>query len=260
MGESLAWTFDTVAEQYEKMRPGYPDALYDDILKAVPLGPESRAVEIGIGGGQATPPILATGCQVTAVEYGAHLAALCRKKFAKFPNFTVVNAKFEDYTCGEGSCDLVYSAAAFHWIPEEIGYPKVFRMLKRGGVFARFACHPMRDKGNAALWEAVQRLYEVYSPGSTAPVEYTEDDARRRAGLAERYGFTEPFWRLYRRTRTFTPEGYTALLDTYSDQIALPEDVRREFHAKIEEAIREHGGSLTVCDTLDLELARKPLG
>ena len=35
--------------------------------------------------------------------------------------------------------DLVYSASAFHWIPEEIGYSKVYEMLKPGGAFARFA-------------------------------------------------------------------------------------------------------------------------
>lgn len=30
--------------------------------------------------------------------------------------------------------DLIYSASAFHWIPEEIGYTKVYKALKPGGV------------------------------------------------------------------------------------------------------------------------------
>ena len=48
--------------------------------------------------------------------------------------------KFSDNTF-----DLVFSASAFHWVPEKIGYEKVFSMLKNGGVFARFANHPYRD-------------------------------------------------------------------------------------------------------------------
>jgi len=94
--QGLEWTFDTRAQLYEKMRPGYVKALYEDIFSRVPLNGESRAVEIGIGGGQATEPVLQTGCQVLAVEYGENFSRLCREKFRKYPNFSVVTSKFED--------------------------------------------------------------------------------------------------------------------------------------------------------------------
>ena len=61
------WTFNTVAELYEKIRPGYPDELYNAIFAYVPIDGASHAVEVGIGGGQATLPVLKTGCNVTAV-------------------------------------------------------------------------------------------------------------------------------------------------------------------------------------------------
>jgi len=48
------------------------------------------------------------------------------------------------------------------------------------------------------------------------------------------------------------------LLGTYSDHIAMENTIRTEFFAKIEEAINQHGGSMTVYDTIDLQLARKP--
>lgn len=88
--------------------------------------------------------------------------------------------KFEDYECENGSCDLIYSASAFHWIPEEIGYSKVFDMLRSGGVFARFANHPYKDKGREELWQEIQKLYAIYMPGVPAPNEYTEEDAKTR--------------------------------------------------------------------------------
>ncbi|HEY8392354.1 MAG TPA: class I SAM-dependent methyltransferase [Capillibacterium sp.] len=256
--KGLEWTFDTAAEAYERMRPGYPMALYDDLFKMIPLDETSRALEIGIGGGQATLPVLKTGCQVAAVEYGKNLTELCREKFRDYPNFSVVNMKFEEFEGENGSYDLIYAASSFHWIPEEIGYPKVFALLKKGGVFARFANHPYKDKGREELCAEIQKLYAVYMPGVPADNEYTWEEAKKRAELAEKYGFTEISYKLYHRTRTYTAEEYVALLNTYSDHIALGEDIRREFFAKIRETIRKYGGYITLYDTIDLQLARKP--
>ncbi len=261
--QGLGWTFDTVASTYEKLRPGYVDALYRDIFAYCPLDATSTAVEVGIGGGQATRPILETGCTVTAVEPGEQFCALCREKFAAHPKFSVINGKFEESDFPPESCDLVYSASAFHWVPEEIGYRKVFDMLKPGGAFARFANHPWRDKGNpglaAALDEAYAKYYHTYYRSvPKLEDEYTEAQAIRRAEIAEKYGFTDIRYLLYRRTRAFSAQEYTMLLGTYSDHIALPEDVRLPFFRAVEEAIEAHGGTIHIYDTIDLQLARKP--
>lgn len=254
----LGWTFDTVAATYEKLRPGYVETLYQDIFAYRPLDEASHAVEVGIGGGQATGPILATGCAVTAVEPGANFCALCREKFAAYPGFTAVNARFEDADLPPESCDLVYSASAFHWVPEEIGYRKVFDILRPGGAFARFANHPFKDKGRPGMHEALQEVYAIYMPGSLVPNEYSEEQAARRAAIAAKYGFTDIQHRLYRRTRDFTAAEYVQLLGTYSDHIAIEEKTRGRFFREIGEVIDRLGGRITIYDTIDLQLARKP--
>lgn len=261
--QGLGWTFDSVADTYAKLRPGYVDALYQDLLDYKPLDESSVAVEVGIGGGQATRPILETGCTVTAVEPGENFCDLCREKFAEYPNFSVMNGKFEAVDFPPESCDLVYSASAFHWVPEEVGYRKVFDMLKSGGAFARFANHPWRDKGNPALAAALDEAYAEYYHTYYRSVpkledEYTEGQAIRRAEIAEKYGFVDIQHRMYRRTRTFSAQEYIMLLGTYSDHIALPEDVRLPFFRAVEEAIESHGGTIHIYDTIDLQLARKP--
>ncbi len=252
------WTFNTQAERYERMRPGYVPELYEDIFRRVRLDESSTAVEVGIGGGQATEPVLKTGCRVIAVEYGDKLAELCRRKFRDYLNFQAVTSRFEDYPAQESSCDLVYSASAFHWIPEEIGYSKVYKMLKPGGVFARFANHPYRDKGRPGMHEALQEVYAVYMPGTLSADEYTEEQAAKRAKIAEKYGFVDVSHHLYHRTRDYTAAQYVDLLGTYSDHIAIEENTRRKFFAEIEAAINRMGGVITLYDTLDLQLARKP--
>ena len=255
----LETTFNTVAEQYDRMRPTYVEELYDDLWRYGNFGNDVKAVEVGIGTGQATQPVLDCGAAVTAVELGVDLAAFCVRKFAGNPGFKVVNLPFQEYTVPPGSVDLVYSASAFHWIPEEIGYRKVFDMLRPGGVFARFANHPYKDKGKEALHEAMQALYAKYMPRSKFHAEYDMEDARERAEVGEKYGFADNLCRLYKRTRTFTAHQYTDLLGTYSDHIALGKEKRTEFFALIREEIDRFGGTITIYDTIDLELHRKPL-
>ncbi len=261
--KGLEWTFDTVAGRYEKLRPGYPEELYKTIFDYISIDDSSKVIEVGIGGGQATLPVLQTGCTLTAVEYGENFSKLCEEKFKDFKNFSVITEKFENVTFSDSEYDLVYSASAFHWVPEDMGYSKVFNMLKSGGVFARFANHPYRDKGNPGLSEAIDEIYGKYYYGYygtdiKSVKEYTKEQAVQRAGIAKKYGFVDIEHALFYRTRTFSAKEYIELLGTYSDHIAIEENIRMEFFSKIEEAINKHGGSFTLYDTIDLQLARKP--
>ena len=135
----LGGTFDTAVSLYEKMRPGYVGDIYKAIFDYVHIDETSRVVEVGSGSGQATLPVLQTGCSLTAVEYGENFSDLLRDKFSDYEKFSVVTGKFEDVALDNDSYDLVFSATAFHWVPEDIGYPEVFSILKEGGAFARFA-------------------------------------------------------------------------------------------------------------------------
>lgn len=253
-------TFDTAAAAYDRWRPTYAEALYEDLFSAAPIGPGSRVLEIGIGTGQATRPVLETGCALTAVEPGRNLAAFSEEKFRHFPDFQVVISAFEDFSGEDNSFDLIYAATAFHWVKEDVGYEKVFRLLKSGGIFARFANHPCPDPAQSELNDAIQALYAEYLPGRSKepPRPFPPDQAEAVAAIAGRYGFTDLSCRLYRRKRTFTGEEYTQLLGTYSDHLALKESLRREFFARIRETIELSGNRLVLLDTMDLQLARKP--
>ena len=256
----LAHTFNTAVDAYDRCRPTYPAKLYHDLFSymSAPPSPGMTAVEVGIGTGQATRPILDTGCTVTAIELGDAMAAFVRRKFSDCPHFSCINRPFEETPLPPSSCELVYSASAFHWIPEEIGYRKVFDMLCPGGVFARFANHPYYEKGQSELFDAMQALYAVYMPDSRPGGEYTAEQAMARAGIAGKYGFCDIGYRLYHRTRTLSADDYIALLGTYSDHIAIPQPQRTQFFSGLHKVISAFGG-ITLFDTIDLQLARKPL-
>ena len=121
-------------------------------------------------------------------------------------NLSVITNKFENVSFPDSKYDLVYSASAFHWVPEDIGYPKVYAMLKSGGAFARFANHPYRDKGNIVLSEEIDKLYSnyyynYYGIDIKSQKEYSEEQAVQSAQVAEKYGFTDIRHALFHRMK-----------------------------------------------------------
>ena len=95
-------------------------------------------------------------------------------------------------------------------------------------------------------------------PGSSKGSEYGEEAAKSGAELAKKYGFVDVKYKLYHRIRTFTARGYCSLLGTYSDHLAIEEKRRLEFFSKLRQVVEDHGDQITIYDTIDLQLARKP--
>lgn len=252
-------TFDNAAAQYDAVRPEYPRALYQDLFRRRPLTPESQVLEIGLGTGKAAEPVLRTGCRFVGLEPGACLAAIAGERLKSYRNFTLLPQTFQELDCPGGSFDLIYAATAFHWIPEEYGYRRVYELLKPGGVFARFAYHAGPDQKRTALTAEVYQLYRRYMHGGKG--EYralTPADGPRLLAVPEKYGFKAAEFRLYHMEKDFTPEEYRQLLQTYRDHMALEEENRNLLFDGICQAIRRHGGIMTVFYTVDLQLAEKP--
>ncbi len=236
----------------------YLAELYEDLLNYAKPNQDSKVLEIGVGAGQATYPILETGADILAIDKNEELAAISAEKFADSANFKVETVKFEDLDAEAESFDLIYSATAFHEIPTEQGYKKAYDLLKKGGVFARFANHPFKDAAKPSMAAAMQTLYSVYMPfGSAYFRPYNENRAKTRAELAEKYGFTDIAYKRYFRTRTYTAAEYIAYLRTDGDHFEVEEGKREKFFHELEKLINRFGGTIRIVDTMDLQLARK---
>jgi len=235
--------FDTVAQLYGEMRPGYPQALLDDVVSFSGISSASRLLEIGAGAGQATKLFATVGCPITSLELGANLAEEARKAVSDFPQVEILNVKFEDWTLEENAFDLVFSGSAFHWIPPEIGYARCAAALKTGGSIALFWNGDSRPTGG--VYDEVQKVYDRVTPEMSRGKGYDRKDTARidRDAMVAAGFFDEPIYKEYAWSRTFSAEDYAKLCCTYSDHIALPDEQREELCQGLIEAINAFGGT-----------------
>lgn len=250
----LRMTFNEDELNYDRFRPTYLPELFEQILNAA--GRPGKALEIGIGTGQATQSFLDAGYRLTAIDIGSRMIDFCRQKFAGTPHFQAVCADFESFDPGE-SYDLIYSATAFHWIPEQTGYPKAKALLRPGGTLALFWNHPYVNRDDDPLHREISRIYQKYQPGP-APAEFSPKDCHPILARLERYGFDNIRSTLFHGVRTLEAREYIALMNTYSCHRAMPADRKRGLEQEIAQAIDHSGGTLKIYDTIDLYLAQRP--
>ncbi|AIQ14023.1 class I SAM-dependent methyltransferase [Paenibacillus durus] len=250
-------TFNEDVENYDKWRPTYCEELFKDIMAYSQIEQGKKAIEIGIGTGQATRPFLKMGCELTAIELGKDLAEYSKLKFREYKYFKVCNTTFEEFECPDDSIDIIYSATAFHWIPEEIGYPKVSKLLKTHGTLALFWNRPFVSRENDELHQNIQGIYQKYRPSNTKIIENDTERYNNISKTIQAYGFSDVVFKLYHLTRRFSSTDYIALLNTYSDHRSMPSSTKELFEDEIKEAIIKSGDVLNVYDTIDLYLARK---
>ncbi|MCR5031705.1 MAG: methyltransferase domain-containing protein [Lachnospiraceae bacterium] len=245
--------FDTIPDQFDKFRPRYSEELFAFLNAEAGIGPGKRVLEIGPGTGQATEPVLRTGCEYHAIELGEHLYRKMKEKYGDLPNFHIVNDDFITHDFGDMQFDMIYSAATIQWIPEEVAFSKTFDLLKPGGVLAMMLTRSEYRSNNEALYEKIQALYERYYKPD---IPYMHGKFRYLA--APEYGYTEVTRHEFSGQRAFDAEEYVAFSGTHCDHMVIPEPLRTEFFEGLRKAVLDAGDRIVFNDTYVLYLTKKP--
>lgn len=219
----------------------------------------SRVLEIGCGTGQAAVDLAKRGYEVVAVEIGAELAAIARRRLARFPATEVIVADFEHWELPTEPFDAVVSATAFHWIDPEIRFVKAADALLPGGLLAVIDTDHVSG-GTEQFFVDVQDCYECWDPktepGLTLPAAGDVEANRDEAAQSGRFGPVTV--RHYEWEGAYSTFDYLELLLTYSGHLALELRARAGLLDCIAALIdNRYGGSITKRYLTGVRLAQR---
>jgi SAM-dependent methyltransferase len=253
--ERLGATFNSAAPFYQRARPEYPSALYDELTHLAALRSGDPLLEIGCASGKATVPLARRGYPITCVEIGPALAAEARRNLAEFPDVRVINAPFEGWRPPEEhTFALVFAATAWQWLDPALRYRKAWTLLRPGGHLAFWDATHVFPAGGDRFFSQIQEVYEEIGeglpPGAGQPRPGELPDSRAQieaSGL-----FEDVVVRHFDWETTYTAEEYIRLLDTFSGHIAMApwqrnrlyREIRRRLAERSDGRLRRHWGAV----------------
>lgn len=244
---SLGRVFNGVADVYDRVRPTYPDEMFDDLVAITDVDSQSSILEIGCGTGQATQALAAIGCSVTAVEPGEALADLARRRVETFPNVQINTARFEDWDDRGRRFDLLVAAASWHWVDPSIGWRRAHDVLLPGGWLAVLGNVVVRRPGELEVYAETSDLHERFCPGNSDWGDPPLEDEVRATSEGwgppneDREGWFGPtVVRWFPVVQWLDGEGFADLLRSTSLYQKLDDRVRDPLLDAITERIRTH--------------------
>lgn len=127
--------FNSVAALYSRVRPTYPDAVYDHLLEAGNCQRFEQAIDIGSGAGQSVAGLRRIAERVIGVEPADKLLVEARQSY---PDVEFREGTGESTGLPDACADLVTVATAFYWMDKERALAEVDRILRPAGVFSTY--------------------------------------------------------------------------------------------------------------------------
>lgn len=127
---------DSNAQIYADHRPRYPQALIDD-LRFRTIGDHAEfLVDWGCGTGELTIPLSRHFDRVLAVDLGADRISMAKDTARRegIEHIEWLVGQAESIEIAPGSCDLITSASAFHWMDRELLCRRAFQGLRSDGA------------------------------------------------------------------------------------------------------------------------------
>jgi SAM-dependent methyltransferase len=249
------FTFDQVADVYRASRPGYPDALIDDVISYAALAPDDRILEVGCGTGLATAGFAKKGFAILATDPGADMLRGARDHLREFGNVDYLQTTFEALPQSMTGFRLIVAAQSFHWILPEVRFVKAAKVLLPGGTLAVFGHVPVRLPER--LRERFRGIY-MERLGRWAPppeVGYLPTGPFKR--WCEEAGLFGPVThKCYPWVWQHTTASYVAFHRTRSDHRMLPAGQGEPLLNDLARAIDDEGGRFDIDYETHLYLAR----
>jgi SAM-dependent methyltransferase len=187
--------YQGTAEDYDRYRPPYPDALLADLRARVPLRSENRLLDLACGPGRITFSLAAELAEVVSVDQEVDFVELGRRKARQLgcTNTRWVAGAAETVPL-EGEFDLVAIGDAFHRLDRDAVAVRLVPHLSPGGCVALlWGCNPWNgdEDWQVVYRDVLERWQDRVGARDRVPAGWEEAmdrdphaDVLRRAGLA----------------------------------------------------------------------------
>lgn len=136
MGKENVNRFSGRADNYDKYRPTYPEALFLYIHSHLDLNPDAVIADVAAGTGIFTEQVAKWGLDLYAVEPNEAMIAKAKARLDSFTNISFVSASAEDLQLDADTVDLFLCAQAFHWFDLAEAKAEFTRVGKEGSHLA----------------------------------------------------------------------------------------------------------------------------
>ncbi len=199
-------SFGLAVDEYERSRPGYPQAAIEWLV------PEEAhtVLDLAAGTGKLTRSLVARGLDVVAVEPDDEMRT---RLAAVIPSVRALKGTAEHIPLPDASVDAVTVAQAWHWVDEALAVPEIARVLRPGGTLG--LVWNVRD----------ERVDWVHKLGDIIQNHAVDRALAELRGIGEPFGPLEAFetdW-----AQTVTPESLITLVESRSYMITATDDHRR---------------------------------
>ncbi|HEU5243894.1 MAG TPA: methyltransferase domain-containing protein [Gaiellaceae bacterium] len=126
-------SFESVAAEYERHRPEYPEEALRWAVEQLGLEQGAHVLDIGAGTGKLTRGLVALGFGVVAVEPGVSMLHQLR---SAVPEAEALEGPAESIPLPDESVDAAFAGQAYHWFDRERALPELHRVLNSGGGLA----------------------------------------------------------------------------------------------------------------------------
>lgn len=238
-----AESFGQAAQNYDKFRPQYPEALVQKVLaSSTPNGP--RVLDVGSGTGILAAHLREAGCEVLAVEPDSQMAALAKAK-----GLIVEESTFEDWAPAGRTFDIITFGQSFHWVDPDLALPQIAQALNPRGILA-LAWNDIQATGETG--RNLASILRRFSPPPTPSSERANDehpvlsDLKNKGFGAEELAFEESL--------VYSRDSWLSMVFTHSAQLTMDPAERDQMFAEMSAAIPDSG--LTAHNRAQLLLAR----
>jgi SAM-dependent methyltransferase len=212
-------SFGAIAEDYDRLRPGPPEAAVDWL---VPAGCRV-AVDLGAGTGLLTRALARKVPHVVAVEPDPRMAAVLRARSAEagLHGIRVARSRGEEIPLPDASADGVFASSSWHWLDPERAPLEIARVLRDGGRLG--VIWTTRDRSTDWVREV-----EAIRDGVAGPADDREDRwarHRREVTLPSQL-FGNGQTAAFSSTRHMTTGDFVDMLGTYSGALTASQQDR----------------------------------